>query len=305
MPLIVAGLRVAGVSTIGLVTITGAIGDRFGGLGFFIFEGWRHFFPTEMLFGAVPAMLLAVAVDLPLVGVQRRMTPWSRRRTRRRRASAGDRTSTSARRRAPAAARSRHDGHPCDLAETIAWLTDPANWSGPNGIPVRLAEHLALSLAGLLIACAIALPIGLWVGHTRRGGQARRQRRQHRPRDPVARRDRHRPADHRAARPAARVQGAAHPHRDGRPRDPADPRQRVRGDRRGRRRPHRGGARHGPAGRQVLRGAGGPAGARGDRRRHRARRPSRSSRRRRSGRSSASAASARTSSRASRRATTG
>ena len=76
-PLIVAGLRVACVSTIGLVAITGAIGDRFGGLGFFIFEGWRHFFPTEMLFGAVPAMLLAVAVDMLLVGVQRRVTPWA------------------------------------------------------------------------------------------------------------------------------------------------------------------------------------------------------------------------------------
>ena len=66
------------MSTIGLVAITGAIGDRFGGLGFFIFEGWRHFFPTEMLFGAVPSMLLAIVVDLSLVAVQRRATPWSR-----------------------------------------------------------------------------------------------------------------------------------------------------------------------------------------------------------------------------------
>ena len=78
IPLVVAGLRVAAVSTIGLVAITGAIGDQFGGLGFFIFEGWRHFFPTEMLFGAIPAMLLAVAVDLSLVYAQRRATPWTR-----------------------------------------------------------------------------------------------------------------------------------------------------------------------------------------------------------------------------------
>ena len=54
----------ATVSTIGLVTITGALGDRFGGLGFFIFEGYRRSFPTEILFGAIPAMLLAIAVDL-------------------------------------------------------------------------------------------------------------------------------------------------------------------------------------------------------------------------------------------------
>ena len=77
LPLIVAGLRVASVSTIGLVTITGALGDRFGGLGFFIFEGYRRSFPTEMLFGAVPSMLLAIAVDVALVTIQRRLTPWS------------------------------------------------------------------------------------------------------------------------------------------------------------------------------------------------------------------------------------
>ena len=80
LPLIVAGVRVASVSTIGLVTITGALGDRFGGLGFFIFEGYRRSFPTEILFGAIPAMLLAIAVDLTLVGVQGRLTPWSRAR---------------------------------------------------------------------------------------------------------------------------------------------------------------------------------------------------------------------------------
>lgn len=78
MPLVVAGLRVASVSTIGLVTISGAIGDRFGGLGFFIFEGWRHSFATEMLFGALPSMALAVAVDLALVAMARRVTPWAR-----------------------------------------------------------------------------------------------------------------------------------------------------------------------------------------------------------------------------------
>ena len=80
LPLIVAGVRVASVSTIGLVTITGALGDRFGGLGFFIFEGYRRSFPTEILFGAIPAMLLAIAVDLALVGVQGRLTPWSHAR---------------------------------------------------------------------------------------------------------------------------------------------------------------------------------------------------------------------------------
>lgn len=57
------------------------------------------------------------------------------------------------------------------IGEVIAWLTDPAHWTGPSGIPVRVAEHLALSVTALLIASAIALPVGLYVGHTRRGAR--------------------------------------------------------------------------------------------------------------------------------------
>jgi osmoprotectant transport system permease protein len=52
---------------------------------------------------------------------------------------------------------------------TIAWLTDPENWAGRGGIPVRLWEQVALAGASLLIATLIALPIGLWIGHTRHG----------------------------------------------------------------------------------------------------------------------------------------
>jgi osmoprotectant transport system permease protein len=77
LPLVIGGIRLASVSTIGLVTVSGILGDRFGGLGFFIFEGYRHTFPTEILFGAVPSIALAIAVDLALVGVQRRLTPWA------------------------------------------------------------------------------------------------------------------------------------------------------------------------------------------------------------------------------------
>jgi osmoprotectant transport system permease protein len=78
VPLIVAGIRLASVSTIGLVTVSGILGDRFGGLGFFIFEGYRRSFPTEIFAGALPSVLLAVAVDIVLVTVQRRLTPWTR-----------------------------------------------------------------------------------------------------------------------------------------------------------------------------------------------------------------------------------
>ena len=56
------------------------------------------------------------------------------------------------------------------FGEGIAWLTDPANWTDPrNGILLRLWEHVSLSAASLLTAALIALPLGLWIGHTGRG----------------------------------------------------------------------------------------------------------------------------------------
>jgi osmoprotectant transport system permease protein len=54
------------------------------------------------------------------------------------------------------------------VSDTVEWLADPLHWSGPNGIPVRLGEHVAISAVSLLIALAIGLPIGLYIGHTRR-----------------------------------------------------------------------------------------------------------------------------------------
>ena len=53
--------------------------------------------------------------------------------------------------------------------EVLAWLTDPAQWSGPDGIPVRTLQHLWYSLLATAIAGAIALPIGVYIGHTGRG----------------------------------------------------------------------------------------------------------------------------------------
>ena len=59
------------------------------------------------------------------------------------------------------------------VQDVAAWLTDPANWNGPSGIPARLTEHLELCLAGLAIAAVLGLTTGIWVGHTgRRAGLA-------------------------------------------------------------------------------------------------------------------------------------
>jgi osmoprotectant transport system permease protein len=73
---IIAGVRVALVTTIGLVTVSGVIGQ--GGLGAFIVQGIQQFFATPLLIGAVGSIVLAVLLDGILVLVQRLVTPWTR-----------------------------------------------------------------------------------------------------------------------------------------------------------------------------------------------------------------------------------
>jgi osmoprotectant transport system permease protein len=54
------------------------------------------------------------------------------------------------------------------IPSLLSWFTDPANWSGPDGIPTRVLEHLVYTGVTVLVAGAIAIPLGLWVGHTGR-----------------------------------------------------------------------------------------------------------------------------------------
>lgn len=78
LPVIVAGLRIATVTVIGLVTVTALIG--LGGLGYLIVEiGYRRFFLTATIVGSVGAILLAVFADRAFVLLQRALTPWARR----------------------------------------------------------------------------------------------------------------------------------------------------------------------------------------------------------------------------------
>lgn len=79
VPVVVAGLRIATVTTVGLVAITTFIG--IGGLGYLIINsGTRRFFPTSIYVGVVLCVLLAVLADLLLLWLQRRLTPWARTR---------------------------------------------------------------------------------------------------------------------------------------------------------------------------------------------------------------------------------
>ena len=56
------------------------------------------------------------------------------------------------------------------LADAYAWFTTAANWWGSEGMLQRLQEHVGMSAAALATAMAIALPLGLVLGHTGRGG---------------------------------------------------------------------------------------------------------------------------------------
>lgn len=80
VPVILAGIRLATVTTIGLVTVAALIGR--GGLGYFILTGFDRSFTTAMIVGAVLSVVLAVVVDGVLVAAERALTPWARRRVR-------------------------------------------------------------------------------------------------------------------------------------------------------------------------------------------------------------------------------
>ncbi len=80
LPVIIAGLRIASVTVIGLVTVTALLG--LGGLGRFILSGFRVLppYPTQIIVGTILSVVLATVVDLLLLGLERALTPWTRRK---------------------------------------------------------------------------------------------------------------------------------------------------------------------------------------------------------------------------------
>jgi len=77
LPPIVAGIRIAMVTTIGLVTVTALIGQ--GGLGALLLDGFKRDFRTPLTVGIVLSLALAIVADLFLLGVLRVATPWRRK----------------------------------------------------------------------------------------------------------------------------------------------------------------------------------------------------------------------------------
>jgi osmoprotectant transport system permease protein len=78
LAVIFAGIRVATITTIGLVTVTALIGQ--GGMGYFILLGIQLFFSTALIVGALGSVVLAVLADGALVLAQRALTPWTQAR---------------------------------------------------------------------------------------------------------------------------------------------------------------------------------------------------------------------------------
>jgi osmoprotectant transport system permease protein len=76
LPVIMAGLRVATVSTVALVTVGSIV--SYGGLGNLMLRAVNTQFKAQILAASVLCVLLAVALDLVLVAVQRALTPWTR-----------------------------------------------------------------------------------------------------------------------------------------------------------------------------------------------------------------------------------
>ena len=196
MPVIIAGLRVATVSSISLVSVGQLIG--IGGLGYFFIDGEQRDFPTEIYTALILIIILALLANTVLVLLRRWLTP-GKPGARRARAPALSASPGGAlvpetpherpcrRLRDELSCRRLRDELSCRrLRHELScrrramsyfqiawqWLTSAQQWQGPDGIPVRLAQHLVYTGIALGIAVIIALPAGLAMGHLRRGGFA-------------------------------------------------------------------------------------------------------------------------------------
>jgi osmoprotectant transport system permease protein len=78
MPTLISGIRIATVTTIGLVTVGGLF--DLGGFGNLIDDGLTRDFPTLIVFGVVGSVLFALVADLSLIALGRALSPWRSRR---------------------------------------------------------------------------------------------------------------------------------------------------------------------------------------------------------------------------------
>ena len=138
LPTIMAGVRVATVSTVALATVGVIVGN--GGLGQLIFRGFNSDYHAEIL-----------TASLLTVGARARPRPPAR----------ADHPGADAVEQEPVVS---------SLSDAFVWLNDPLNWQGPQGVPHLTWEHLYISGLAVGIAAVVAMPLRCWLGHTGRGG---------------------------------------------------------------------------------------------------------------------------------------
>ena len=164
LPVMFAGLRVVSVSNISLVSVAALLGV--GNLGMLFTDGLQRTFVTEVVVGIVAILLLALLMDAragPPGAAAHAVDPGSAVTADAPTPVTGAEFIADANVHAGARLMSNI------FTETFAWLADPEHWSGSSGIAARLLEHLQYSGLVLVIAAAIAVPVGLYIGHTGRG----------------------------------------------------------------------------------------------------------------------------------------
>ncbi len=166
LPSILTGLRIATVSTVALVTVGTIVG--FGGFGNVILTGFNsNFYKPQIMAGTLGCLGLALIFDLLLIGAGRLM----RRRSWAAAVAYGTAAATTLLAAAIAVGGARPGAAHVNIWEqTLAWLNDPLNWTNPDGILARTREHLEISAAAVALACLVAWPVGIWLGHVGRGG---------------------------------------------------------------------------------------------------------------------------------------
>ena len=138
LPAILAGLRVTTVSTIALLTIGGLIGQ--GGLGTLLNDGFQR---------DIYAQILVSLVLIVVLGDRRRPAAAAR----------------------PAHALSLAAGAAMSLiGKGVTWLNDVQSYKGSDGVIHLAASHLEVTVISMGLAAAVSLPIGIALGHIRRGG---------------------------------------------------------------------------------------------------------------------------------------
>ena len=144
VPVIAAGLRVAVVSNVSIVTMAALLGIP--QLGSLFTQGFQLRLYVPLVTGVVLCVVLAVIFDGLIIWLNKLANPLAAK-----------------------------DG---DIVNIIGWLTDPANWTGSDGIPTQIGYHLLYSAIALLVALAIAVPLGIAHRlHRTRRGAGRRIRR--------------------------------------------------------------------------------------------------------------------------------